>query len=144
MSPNSLKSIALPSMTGMAASGPMSPRPRTAVPSLTTATELPLMVSVPGLARVGGEWPDAHARHARRVGHRERVAGDQRHLVLDAQSCRPRCSRNTRSETLITLTQHHEEVSRRAFADAALEEDKTDDEGQNAVHHVAQQQAPLK
>ena len=41
---NSLKSIALPSMTGIAASGPMSPRPRTAVPSLTTATVLRLIV----------------------------------------------------------------------------------------------------
>ena len=49
MPANSLKSIALPSMTGMAASGPMSPKPRTAVPSLTTATELPLMVSCQAL-----------------------------------------------------------------------------------------------
>jgi hypothetical protein len=44
MSANSLKSIAFPSMTGMAASGPMSPSPRTAVPSETTATVLPLIV----------------------------------------------------------------------------------------------------
>ena len=43
---NSLKSIALPSITGIAASGPMSPSPSTAVPSETTATVLPLMVSV--------------------------------------------------------------------------------------------------
>ncbi len=43
--PNSLKSIALPSITGMAASGPMSPRPSTAVPSETTATVLRLIVS---------------------------------------------------------------------------------------------------
>src|SRR3990172_380931 len=35
---NSLNSIAFPSMTGIAASGPMSPSPRTAVPSETTAT----------------------------------------------------------------------------------------------------------
>jgi hypothetical protein len=41
---NSLNSIALPSITGMAAAGPMSPRPRTALPSLTTATVLRLMV----------------------------------------------------------------------------------------------------
>ena len=41
---NSLNSIALPSMTGMAARGPMSPRPRTAVPSETTATVLRLIV----------------------------------------------------------------------------------------------------
>ena len=36
--PNCLNSTALPSMTGIAAAGPMSPRPRTAVPSVTTAT----------------------------------------------------------------------------------------------------------
>ena len=42
--PNSLNSIALPSITGIAASGPMSPRPSTAVPSLTTATVLLLIV----------------------------------------------------------------------------------------------------
>ena len=44
--PNSLKSIALPSMTGMAASGPMSPRPSTAVPSETMATVFFLMVKL--------------------------------------------------------------------------------------------------
>ena len=43
--PNCLKSAALPSITGRAAAGPMSPRPRTAVPSVTTATVLRLMVS---------------------------------------------------------------------------------------------------
>ena len=42
---NSLNSIALPSITGIAAAGPMSPRPSTAVPSETTATVLLLMVS---------------------------------------------------------------------------------------------------
>ena len=42
---NSLKSIALPSITGIAASGPMSPRPSTAVPSETTATVLRLIVN---------------------------------------------------------------------------------------------------
>ena len=43
-SPNRLNRAALPSMTGKAASGPMSPRPRTAVPSVTTATAFPLTV----------------------------------------------------------------------------------------------------
>ena len=42
--PNSLNSTALPSITGIAASGPMSPRPRTAEPSETTATVLRLIV----------------------------------------------------------------------------------------------------
>jgi hypothetical protein len=44
MPPNSLNSIALPSITGIAASGPMSPSPSTAVPSDTTATVFCLMV----------------------------------------------------------------------------------------------------
>ena len=48
---NSLKSIALPSMTGIAASGPMSPRPSTAVPSETTATVLRLIVYWKALSR---------------------------------------------------------------------------------------------
>ncbi len=41
---NSLNSIALPSITGIAARGPMSPSPSTAVPSETTATVLRLIV----------------------------------------------------------------------------------------------------
>ena len=39
-----LEQHALPSITGIAASGPMSPRPSTAVPSETTATVLRLIV----------------------------------------------------------------------------------------------------
>ena len=35
---NFLKSMAFPSMTGIAASGPISPSPRTAEPSVTMAT----------------------------------------------------------------------------------------------------------
>ena len=42
---NSLNSSALPSITGIAATGPMSPSPSTAVPSETTATVLPRIVS---------------------------------------------------------------------------------------------------
>ena len=49
--PNSLKSTALPSITGIAASGPMSPRPRTALPSETTATVLRLIVYWKALSR---------------------------------------------------------------------------------------------
>ena len=41
---NSLNSAHLPSMTGIPADGPISPRPRTAVPSVITATRLPLRV----------------------------------------------------------------------------------------------------
>ena len=39
-----LKSTALPSITGIAASGPTAPSPSTAVPSLTTATVLRRLV----------------------------------------------------------------------------------------------------
>ena len=42
--PNSLNNTAFPSMTGKAASGPISPRPNTAVPSETTPIVLPLIV----------------------------------------------------------------------------------------------------
>ena len=42
--PNSLNSRALPSITGSDAAGPMSPRPSTAVPSVTTATTLDFQV----------------------------------------------------------------------------------------------------
>ena len=42
--PNSLKRTAFPSMTGMAASGPILPRPSTALPSETTAIVLDLIV----------------------------------------------------------------------------------------------------
>lgn len=44
MSAKRLNRAALPSMTGMAAIGPMLPRPSTAEPSVTTATVLRLMV----------------------------------------------------------------------------------------------------
>ena len=42
---NRLNSAALPSITGIAAPGPMLPSPSTAEPSVTTATVLPLVVS---------------------------------------------------------------------------------------------------
>ena len=47
-------------MTGMAALGPMSPSPSTAVPSVTTATELCLMVWVN--ARLGSSAMAEHTR----------------------------------------------------------------------------------
>ena len=79
---NSLNSIALPSITGIAARGPMLPRPSTAVPSETTATVLRLIVYWKALS--GSSWiARADAGHARGVGHREVVAGLQRALVLD-------------------------------------------------------------
>ena len=44
MPANFLNSTPLPSITGLAASGPMSPKPSTAVPLVTTATKLPRAV----------------------------------------------------------------------------------------------------
>jgi hypothetical protein len=44
MSANCLKRFPLPSITGLPARAPMLPRPRTAVPLVTTATRLPLAV----------------------------------------------------------------------------------------------------
>ena len=44
ISANALNSTALPSMTGLPAKAPMLPRPSTAVPSVITATKLPLAV----------------------------------------------------------------------------------------------------
>ena len=44
--PSSLNKIALPSITGKLAPGPISPKPRTAVPSVTTATVFPFAVNL--------------------------------------------------------------------------------------------------
>ena len=91
---NSLNSSALPSITGRAASGPMSPRPSTAVPSVTMATVFRLIVSSWTSAGLGG---DGHADpgHAGRVGHRQVVAVDDRHsgehLDLAAVRASRRC-----------------------------------------------------
>ena len=41
---NFLNKTALPSITGLAANGPISPKPSTAVPLVITATKLPLLV----------------------------------------------------------------------------------------------------
>ena len=78
---NSLKSIALPSMTGIAASGPMSPSPSTAVPSETTATVLRLIVYWKALSRSSAMAMQTRATPGR-VGHREVVARLERLLVV--------------------------------------------------------------
>ena len=77
---NSLKSIALPSITGIAARGPMSPSPSTAVPSETTATVLRLIVYWKALS--GPRGSPGRRGPRRGVGHREVVAGLQRVLVV--------------------------------------------------------------
>ena len=66
--PNSLKSTHLPSITGIPASGPISPRPRTAVPSVITAHKFPLLVRLYDslmsslIARQGSATPGVYAR----------------------------------------------------------------------------------
>ena len=70
-------------MTGIAASGPMSPSPSTAVPSVTTATVLPFTVRFQARSRVLVDRL-RHARDARRVGHREVVARLDRNGAVHA------------------------------------------------------------
>ena len=69
-------------MTGIAASGPMSPSPSTAEPSEMTATVLRLIVYWKAFGAVVGDR-EADAGDARRVGHREVLVGPQRRLGAD-------------------------------------------------------------
>ena len=70
MPANFLNSTALPSITGLAASGPMAPRPSTAVPLVITAIRLAREVRCTASAGIA---PDllAGGRHAGRIGERE-------------------------------------------------------------------------
>src|SRR4051812_13952400 len=100
--PNRLKSAALPSITGIAAAGPMLPRPRTAEPSLTTATVLRLMVSrraSAGFSAIAMQTRATPGVYARDSSSRLRSATLEETSILP-----PRCSRNVRSETLRTST----------------------------------------
>ena len=83
MSANRLNSAALPSITGSAAPGPRSPRPSTAEPSVTTATVLRLMVN--RRTSSGCSAIARQTRATRGVGHRQVVAGLERHLRLDLE-----------------------------------------------------------
>ena len=77
---NSLKSMHLPSITGIEASGPMSPRPSTAEPSRDDGDRVALDRVLEGLVAVVVDR-HADAGDARRVRHREVVAGLERVLV---------------------------------------------------------------
>ena len=70
MPANFLNRTALPSMTGLAASGPIAPRPSTAVPLVTTPTRLPRAVRLRASAGIADDLV-ARCRHARGVGERE-------------------------------------------------------------------------
>jgi len=97
---NSLKSIALPSITGSAASGPMSPSPSTAVPSVTTATALCLMVSAN--ARSTSSRMARQTRATPGVYAIERSSRVRSGTLLWISILPPRCIRKVRSETLTT------------------------------------------
>ncbi len=77
MPENFLNRQALPSITGLPASGPMLPRPSTAVPLVTTATRLPREVSERASAGSRGDRV-AGRGHTRRIGEREVALVDQR------------------------------------------------------------------
>ena len=95
-----LKSAALPSITGIAASGPMLPSPSTAEPSETTATVLRLIVRrrasdlSAAIARQIRATPGVYARE-----RSSRVFSGTFDLI---SSLPPRCKRNVRSLTLRT------------------------------------------
>ena len=76
MPANFLNRTALPSITGLAASGPILPRPSTAVPLVTTATRLPAPC-IGGLGRIGDDGL-AGGGDARRIGERQIALGGER------------------------------------------------------------------
>ena len=99
---NSLKSMALPSITGIAASGPMSPSPSTAVPSVTTATEFCLIVRFQTF-----ETSSAIALDTRATPGVYAIERSSRVFTGDLDAIPifpPRWSRNVRSETCSTCT----------------------------------------
>ena len=102
MSAKRLKSAALPSITGKAASGPMLPRPRTAEPSVTTAMVFRLMVR--RRASLGSLTMASQIRATPGVYISDKSS---RFLIgnLDSMvNLPPRWARNVRSDTLPTIT----------------------------------------
>jgi len=75
----------LPSITGSAASGPMSPSPKTAVPSVTTATVLTLDGQVKNLIGIlGDDLADAcDLRGIDQTQKFPRMDGNLAHLTFD-------------------------------------------------------------
>ena len=109
-SANSLKSSALPSITGIAASGPMSPSPSTAVPSDTTATVLPLMVSAHALVR--SPLIAIETRATPGVYAIERSSRVLSGSLPTTSILPPLCMRKVRSETLSTCTPSRSRTAR--------------------------------
>ncbi len=111
---NCLNRAALPSITGSAAAGPMSPRPSTAVPSVTTATVLRLIVSrrassgLAAMARQTRATPGVYAR--------ERSSRFFSGTLGSTDSLPPRCSRKVRSLTLRTVIPGRELITSEIFS----------------------------
>ena len=89
MPANSLKSMHLPSITGIAASGPMSPRPSTARAVGDDRDRVALDRVLEGLVAVGVDR-HADARDAGRVGHARGRRGSSAGACCAARSCRRR------------------------------------------------------
>ena len=100
--PNSLNSSALPSITGIAASGPMSPSPSTALPSVTTATVLRLIVRLHALSGSAAiAWQTRATPGVYAMDRSSRVFTGAFEFMWIFP---PRWSRNVRSETRSTVT----------------------------------------
>ena len=99
---NSLNSMALPSITGIAARGPMSPRPSTAVPSVTTATAFCLIVRARTLS--GSAAIARQTRATPGVYAIERSSRVFTGTLFCTSILPPRCMRNVRSETFTMVT----------------------------------------
>ena len=89
MPANFLNRTALPSITGLEASGPILPRPSTAVPLVTTATRFCRMVSSSAWSRIVGDGV-AGGGDAGRIGERQVALVAERLGRLDLKLARPR------------------------------------------------------
>jgi hypothetical protein len=99
---NSLNSRAFPSITGIAASGPMSPSPSTAVPSDTMATVLPLIVSDQAFST--SSWIARETRATPGVYATDRSSRLFSGILDFSSILPPKCMRNVRSDTCSTST----------------------------------------
>ena len=95
MPPNSLKSTALPSITGREAAGPMFPRPSTALPSVTTATTCDFHVR--SWTSSGFRSMAVQTRATPGVYASERSSRLRSGAVETVSSLPPRCRTNTGS-----------------------------------------------
>ena len=100
--PNSLNSRAFPSITGSAAFGPMFPSPKTAEPSVITATVLRRMVKVNEAS--GSAWIALQILATPGVYAMERSSRVFTGTFELTSILPPRCIKNVRSDTFATRT----------------------------------------